>query len=120
MSIKAIQFDWGGEFRPFTKFLTEHGIQHKLICHHTHHQNGVVESKRRHVVELGLTFLSQAKLPFHYWDHAFVSSIYLINRLPSYAINNEVPYQKLFNKQPDYSFMKVFGCSCFPWLRPYN
>ena len=26
MSIKAVQSDWGGEFRPFTKFLTEHGI----------------------------------------------------------------------------------------------
>jgi len=119
-SIKAVQSDWGGEFRPFTKFLTDHGIQHRLICLHTHHQNGVVEHKHRHVVELGLTLLSQAKLPLHDWDHAFVSSLYLINRLPSSVIGNEIPYQKLLNKQADYFFLKVFGCSCFPLLRSYN
>jgi len=99
-SIKAVQSNWGGEFRPFTRFLEEHRI-YRLICPHTHHQNGVVERKHRHIVELGLTLVSQAKLPLHY---AFISSVYLINRLPSSAIGNEVPYQKLLNKQPDYSF----------------
>ena len=57
-TIKAVQSDWGREFRPFTKFLTQNGIQHRLICPHTHHQNGVVERKHRNIVELGLTLLS--------------------------------------------------------------
>lgn len=26
----------------------------------------------------------------------------------------------IFNKYPDYSFLKVFGCMCFPHLRPFN
>lgn len=37
-SIKVVQTDWGGEFRPFTKFLSDLGIIHRLICPHTHHQ----------------------------------------------------------------------------------
>jgi len=41
--IKSLQTDWGGEFRPFTSFLASCGIQHRLICPHTHHQNEVVE-----------------------------------------------------------------------------
>ena len=118
--VKVVQSDWGGDFGPFTKFLTEHGIQHKLICPHTHHQNGVVECKHRHVVELSITLLSQAKLPIQYQDYAFVSNIYLINKLPSSAIDNEVPYKKLFNRKPDYYFLRVFDCSYFPLLRPYN
>ena len=65
-TIKVVQFDWGGEFRPFTMFFTQNGIQHRLIYPHTHHQNGVVERKHRNIVELGLTLLSQAKLPLHY------------------------------------------------------
>lgn len=48
LPIKAIQSDWRGEYRPFTKFLTDLGILHWLICPHTHYQNGVVERKHRH------------------------------------------------------------------------
>ena len=46
--------------------------------------------------------------------------VYLINRLPSSSINQEAPYQKLFKRLPDYKFLKVFGCACYPLLRPYN
>jgi histone deacetylase 1/2 len=74
-SLKSLQTDWGGEFRPFTQYLTSLGITHRLICPHTHHQNGVIERKHRHVVDLGLTLLSQASPPLKYWDHAFLASV---------------------------------------------
>ena len=64
--------------------------------------------------------LSQATMSLEYRDHAVTSAVYLINRLPSSSINQEVPYQRLFNRLPDYKFLKVFGCACYPPLRPYN
>ncbi|KAK2378919.1 WD40 repeat-containing protein HOS15 [Trifolium repens] len=64
--IKMVQTDGGGEFRPFTKFLTNLGVIHRLTCPHTHHQNGIVERKHRHLVETGLTLLSQAQIPLKY------------------------------------------------------
>ena len=73
------------------------GIMHRLNFPHTHHQNGVVERKHRHIVETALTMLSQTSMTLDYWDHAVISSAYLINRLPSLAIQNEVPYQRLFH-----------------------
>lgn len=45
--IKSIQSDWGGEYRSFASFLNTHGIIHRLICRHTHHQNDVVERKHK-------------------------------------------------------------------------
>ncbi|KAK2457235.1 WD40 repeat-containing protein HOS15 [Trifolium repens] len=102
---KAIETDQGGEFRPFTKFLTDLGVMHKLICPHTHHQNGVVERKHRHIVELGLTLLSQASLPLFYWDYAFLTVVYLINILPSAPLNFKIPYTILFHQDPDYQFL---------------
>ena len=116
--IKVEQSDLGGEFRPFTKFLSDLGIQHRLICPHTHHHNGVIE--RNHRVDMGLTLLFQVAMPLHYWDQAFLTAIYLINKLPSTSIQNEVPFQKMFHKTPNYSFLRIFGCACFHLLRPYN
>lgn len=30
------------------------------------------------------------------------------------------PYHILFGEHPNYEKLRVFGCLCFPWLRPYN
>src|ERR1044072_4369227 len=57
--LKAVQTDGGGEFQPLTKFFTSMGIVHRVTCPHTHHQNGSVERKHRHLVETGLTLLAQ-------------------------------------------------------------
>jgi len=96
------------------------GIIHKLICPHTHHQNGVVERKHRHITELGLTLLHHASLPLKFWDFPFQTAVYVINRLPIASLQFRVPYTVLYKSKPDYSFIKVFGCACFPFLKSYN
>ena len=99
--IKNLQIDRGGEFRPLAPFLAGCGIKHRLICPHIHHQNGVAERKHRHIVELGLTLLHHASLPLKFWDFAFTTTVYFINRLPTTSLNFSVPYHVLF-KFPDY------------------
>jgi hypothetical protein len=71
-------------------------------------------------VDTGLALLAQSHLPFSYWADAFNIAIYLINRLPTTMLKNQSPYFKLLHKQLDYSLFKVFGCACYPLLRPYN
>lgn len=54
------------------------------------------------------------------WVEAFSIVVFLINRLPTKILNNRSPWECLFNRPPDYNFLRRFGCVCFPWLRPYN
>ena len=118
--IKVLQSDWGGEYRSLTSFFQQFGIVHKLSCPHTPEQNGVAERKHRHIVETGLTLLAQASMPYSFWDDAFSSSVFLVNRLPSKQLNYKSPLEVLYKIKPDYTFLKIFGCLCYPHLRPYN
>ncbi|GJY13616.1 retrovirus-related pol polyprotein from transposon TNT 1-94 [Tanacetum coccineum] len=40
--------------------------------------------------------------------------------MPSRTSTNKSPFEHIFKRSPDYSFLRVFGCLWFPHLRPYN
>lgn len=65
--IKEIQSNFRGGFRPFTKLLNKQGIIHVLTFLRTSHQNGVVERKRIHIIEMGLTMLVHTSTPISLW-----------------------------------------------------
>jgi histone deacetylase 1/2 len=88
-----------------------------VSCPHAHQQTGSVKRKHRHIVEVGLSLLSQASMPHKF---CFLTVVFLINRLPSKVINYDTPLQRLFYHDPDYSSLLTFGCACWPNLRPYN
>jgi histone deacetylase 1/2 len=118
--ILAVQSDWGGEYQTLNSFFTCLGIAHHVSCPHAHQEIGSAERKHHHIVEVGLSLLAHATVPLKFWDEAFLTSVFLINRLPSRVIGNDTHYERLFNKSPDYSFLRTFGCAVWPNLRPYN
>jgi hypothetical protein len=91
-----------------------------VSCPHAHQQNGATERKHRHIVEVGLSLLAQSSVPLKYWDQAFLSAVYLINRTPSRVIEYQTPLERLFEMEADYTSLRVFGCACWLNLRPYN
>ena len=118
--IIAMQTDWGGEYQKLNSFFQHIGISHHVSCSYAHQQNGSAERKHRHIVEVGLSLLAHASMPLKFWDEAFITATYLINRLPSKVINNETPLERLHHQSPDYTVLRTFGCACWPNLRPYN
>jgi hypothetical protein len=120
LKIKFVQTDWGTKYRKLSTFFQTIGIHHRLIFPHTHEQNRIVESRHRHIVKIGLTLLGQCKASFQFWNYAFETSVYLINRMHTLVLANRSPFDFLFQYSPNYHFLHTFGCLCFPFLRPYN
>jgi hypothetical protein len=115
-----MQTDWGGEYEKLNGFFQQVGITHHVSCPHAHQQNGSAERKHRHIVEVGLALLANASMPLKFWDEAFLTATFLINLLPSKVLNFETPTERLLHITPNYDALRVFGCACWPNLRPYN
>jgi len=113
LKIKSIQTDWGGEYRKLSIFFQTISVHHRLICPHTHEQNGTVERRYRHIVETRLTLLRQSKTPLRFWNYASKTSIYLINFMPILVLENRSPFDFLFQRSPDYHFCVLLGAFAF-------
>jgi hypothetical protein len=83
-------------------------------------QNGIAERKHRHIVKTGLALLAHSSLPVRFWDEAFLTACYLINRMLSRTLHHSTPLELLHHEKPNYHALRAFGCSCYPNLRPYN
>jgi len=120
--ITYFESDGGKEYDngPFIDHLLTYGIYFRKSAPYTQQQNGVVECKHRHIVEMARTMLIDAIMPDAYWHDAILTMAYVINRLPTSVLNGFSPYLELFSKPLDYSFMRVFWCQRFPNLTPYT
>jgi hypothetical protein len=57
--------------------------------------------------------LAQANMPNSFWASAMKMATYLRNRLPSSAIDDEIPYERWYGKplrKKDLKLLKPFGC----------
>jgi hypothetical protein len=109
---KTIRSDNGPEFL-LNSFYASKGIFHHKSCVETPQQNGRVERKHQHILNVGRALLYQSKLPASYWSYALLHATFIINRVTSPTLNNLSPYQLLHNKVPDIDTFKVFGSLCY-------
>jgi histone deacetylase 1/2 len=110
--IVVVQTDWGGEYQRLNSLFQRIGISHHVSCPHAHQQNGSAERKYRHIVEVGLSLLAHASMPLKFCDETFLTTVHLINRLPSRVINQDTPFERLFFNSSDYSSLRIFVCAC--------
>lgn len=60
----------------------------------------------------------QAYLPIDFLEESVLTTIYLINRTPRKVLNGKTSYEFLFNANPSYDHVKMFGCLYYVHFRP--
>ena len=111
-SIKIMRTDNDQEFC-WLEFYEKHGIIHQKTCVETPQQNSIVERKHNYILNITRCLMFQSKLPKVFWSYAISHFVFLINRLPSPIICDKSPFEMLYNRMPDLSNLKIFGCLYF-------
>jgi hypothetical protein len=114
--IKVIQCDNGREFDNSSTriFLLSNGTQFRMSCPYTSTQNGKIERIICSINNVIHTLLIQASLTGRYWTEGLHTATYLLDRLPTKAIQVACPHIALFRSVPSYEHLRVFGCTCYP------
>ena len=115
ISIKAIRTDNGKEFlnNNFKIFCQQNGIYQQHTIPYNPSQNGRAERFNGILISSAKALLNEAKLSHTFWEFAIDTANFIHNRLPHQGINNQIPFEILYNKPVDYSIFRVFGCRVF-------
>ncbi|XP_026384901.1 uncharacterized protein LOC113280497 [Papaver somniferum] len=111
--IKNVRSDNGTEFNTLLGYFQTNEIIFETSCVGTPQQNGRVERKHQHIMNVARALRFQANFPIQFWGECALTAAYLINRTPTPILNNKTPYEIMFGKVPPYDQLKVFGCLCY-------
>ncbi|KAL0320493.1 UNVERIFIED_CONTAM: Retrovirus-related Pol polyprotein from transposon RE2 [Sesamum radiatum] len=111
--LKVVRTDNGSEFlsEKCQSFFLDKGIMHHKTCPYPPQQNGVVERKHKHLLQIARAV--SIRLAPRFWTEAILIATFIINRLPTSVLQWRSPYEVLYNKPVDYFVLKVFGCLAF-------
>jgi hypothetical protein len=112
--------DSAGEYisKQLRGVLAEQGTLAQFSCPDAHAQNDVTERKHHHLLETTRAMMIASSLLPHFWAEAISTSVYLINILPSAALQGGIPLERLSGCSPNYSTLSLFGCVCYVLLAP--
>ncbi|GAA0150972.1 hypothetical protein LIER_09792 [Lithospermum erythrorhizon] len=112
-NVMIVRNDNGTEFKPLLEYFDENGILFQISCVGTPQQNGRVERKHRHILNVAIALIFQDNLPLTFWGECILGVVYLINRTSSGLLQNKSPFEVLLGKASELDHLRVFGSLCF-------
>lgn len=108
--VRTLHANGGTEFNPVIADLKDNGVEIHTTTPYTAASNGLAERSYRVILELASTCLSQAKLPFKFWNYAVRHVDDCKNSVP-HSMTKKVPSEVIFQKKPsNLTHIKPFGC----------
>nr|GEY30865.1 retrovirus-related Pol polyprotein from transposon TNT 1-94 [Tanacetum cinerariifolium] len=77
-------------------------------------KNGIGETRNQTLMEAARTMFIFSKAPLFLWAEAINTSCYTQNHSLIRLHYNKTPYELMYEKKPDLSFLHVFGSLCYP------
>ncbi len=114
--VKVLKSDNAKEFisDSVNQLLLENGIFLQTTSPYTPHQNGVAERTNRSVIELTVASMWHAQIPIILWPYTVKTVINMLNYFPNKHLGmNTTPYIQVFNRIPDLSYLRNYGCDCY-------
>ena len=111
--IKSFRSDNGAEFLSLQNFFKDNGVIFQHSCVYTPQQNGVVERKHRHILQVARAFKFQANLPPKFWGECVLTVVHVINHFPTPLLSFKTPFEHLYSKPPPFHHLHVFGCLAY-------
>ena len=114
LKVRSLRSDGGGEYQgDLTPVLQALGVKHEITPPHTPELNGKAERLNRTLNNTVRAMLLQANMPQSFWAKAMATAVYLHNRLLSKALDDDIPFERWFNKPlgiKDLNILKSFSC----------
>jgi len=113
-TVKTFHTDGGGELinHDLDNYFADHGITRLVTTPHTPQLNGVAERVNRSLLSSARASLHWSDLPDNLWAFAVEHAAYCLNRLPRRGAE-KLPFQLFWNKIPDTSNLRPWGCASF-------
>lgn len=94
-------------------FFRQKGIIRETSFVGTPQQNGIVERKNHHILNVARTLLFQANLHIEFWEYCAITTGYLINMTPKTLLNRKSHFEVLYDQPPPLNHLRTFGCLCY-------
>ena len=112
------QFQTSIQILSLGSYLSTEGIIHQSSYVDTPQQNGIVERKNRHLLDIARSLLLSSNVPKRFWGEVVLTTTYLINRLPFKVLDFSTPHQVFLQHFPQSRLIsslpsKIFGCTMF-------
>lgn len=113
--IKTLRTDHGGEYcsKEFNIFCDEQGIRRELTAAYTRQQNGVSGRKNRTILNMVRSLLARGKIPKSFWPKAVNWNIHVLNRSPTFSVQNMTPKEGWSGRKPAVDHFRIFGCVAY-------